>query len=1460
MANLTAIFDLVDRMSDKMDAIANRGESAVESWERMGEAADSAQEVGVAAAAGVASAVSDYGSAVEDAAGTTDYWTDAVGNYSKGALEAMYSTEELVDMGYKSAEALEEERSVMELAQMATEDLRNAIEASTNAHEECAEAMSKAADLSEQMADSDKISQAAKEALQEATESAAAAMEELEAAQKAAQDAQENYNAVAESGTASIGELEAAALRAAEAADNLTAANEKVTSATEDLSKANEDAAEEMENANKSGVDAFEGIASALAAAGITATVKEIAESVYDMADAFSEAESTVVLATGATGEALDDLTDSMMDAYAASRTGSLDDTAAAIGEINTRLGYTGDELTETTELFLDFADVTGGNAASSVKSVTQLMNQWNVSADEMESVLSKLTYAGQASGISVDTLSSELTTNKAVLDQLGFSLDEATAMFMNFELSGTQTTTVMTGLRTALSSGAISSLEELYDILDQLADGTMTAADATEIFGSRAGTAITNAAQQGVFELDEMVAALENSSGTLETTAAAAQTLDEKWEQATNNVSSAFTTTLEPSISGVSSTLAGLVNGVGDFLNDHPLVVKAVTAIGVVLGTVAVAFAGVSAAVGIYNAVTAISTAVTATFGVTLSAAIWPITLIAAGIAAVVVVVSELVDIFGSANDEVEGMTATTKAQYYELQDLNAEYEEACATYGETSEEASRLKYQMDDLTASYEANAQTLEEFQAEVDELCESVYELSDSWDEAQKSVSTSETGTFALIQKYADLSSQEELTAAETEALEAVTKSLAESYPDLADELNNATMSTEEYVEALKKACEQEAEEQLQQDAQDTYVEALKKRAELTEELEKAEANLNAELEQTGYYWDEEMQDYTNGWVYANRLWAQWTTDIDEYQDAIDEVNAAIAENEATIADIEQGWEDLAETTEETKDATIDYQAAAETAYESVQEEVEALIEAYEEAYDAALESFEGQFGLFDEASTKSEEYLESTVSAAQEALDSQLEYWETYNANLEYLTEYGAGLTGEAQENYAALLEYASDGSEEAAGLAASMAEAIQSGDQEAIEELSNTLAQVTAQQEEAAATTADWQTNFTEQMQGYADEMATIMTDDLDLSDEAAESAKSTIESYANQILSSKATAVSAAQSVANAVSAALSSSSAGGGSSGSSGTSSRISTAGYATGTTDSEDVFIAGEDGPELIVGKQGSTVFPNSETEKIIAAVSEPQQSVTVVNNTTENVESTDTGSLLDKMELYLSRLTDKIAGLFGGQQEVLDVPAHASGTVSSEDSFIAGENGPELVVGHPDSTVFPSDETDRIVDAINAAYYEPQEVAQSIEQTTISNGDVLNEYNSTYDNSEDISYDYSRAIDQSSGDVVNEYEYRQENSGVVAAGDMDRSESGAIYVPAESSETREDTSTGGSSGDRKITLEIEGKGNIQLQGGKVDEETMLAFLYEYLKPVLSEILKQEVYEEGDYSYGY
>lgn len=1279
MADLTARFSVLDKMSDSISNIAQAGMSMVEQFERAGDTASAAFDGissttaatastvdGVAASidslqgaanSAVSSAdalsetMSNYGDAAAEATAQTDYWTDAVGNYDKSMLEAVYSTEELVNMGLKSAEALEEQERMLELCDQSASSLNKSIEATASIEEELSKALEDATEATEKLTSSTDISAESKAELAKASTDAAEAMSELSRAQDEAAAAMEAYDAVMASGTTDLTELEAAAERAAHAAENLAEANGKASTASEELSKATAKATEEAENSGKKGVEAVEGVATALAAAGITAKVKEIADAAYELFTAFSEAESTVVKATGASGEALDGLTASMMDAYAASKSGSLEATAGAIGEINTRMALTGNELTTVTGQFLDFSEITGTDVVGSVQNVTKIMNKWGIEGSNVESVLDKLAYAGQISGASVDNLSSTVINSSATFQSLGMDLDNAIGLLADLELYGTTSQTTVTGLRTAVNNFAKDGLDAetaLRDVINEIAnmeDASEATALAVETFGSRAGQELAGAIRSGAISVDSLSQSLDVAQGTLTATAKTAQTLDQKWTQASNNISTAFTTAIQPTLDEISSGMAGVMNSIGDFLNEHPAITKAITAIGVGLGVAVVAIAAVSVA-----SLTAIPAV--AALGATISAAIWPITIIATAVSAVVGVVLLLANAFSVAEDETAGMTATTRAQYYELQDLNAEYEEACEKYGETSEEALRLKYQVDDLSSAFEANRQTVEEFTAEVDALCESVSQVTSDFNDSMTAIKNTEVGSLALIQKYEDLSTQASLTGAQEKELEAVTKKLAETYPDLSAQLDGATLSTEDYVEAMKKACEQEAEQQRQAQAQDTYIEALQKRAELTEEIAKAQENLN--LEQARM---DDMSGWTHFWTAG-----EWD-DLEAYQAALDELNAAQAENEATIARIEQGWADISEAEQAAAEETISWEDAAAAAYENVKDRVIELCEAYGEAYNAALESFEGQFGLFDEASMKSEEYVNSTVENAQKALDSQLAYWDAYLSNVEVLKNTSAEDLGITQENYEALMAYTQDGSEQAAGLAASMVQAIQNGDEEAVAALANTVGEVSAKQEEIAAATADWVTDFTAQMDEIEQEMQATV-EGMNLDTEAAASATATINAYADSIRAGKANAVAAAEEVSNAVSAAFASAktsvnvsvnSSGSVPGHANGTTNAESlflagekgpelvarpAAAYANGTTDSTDYFIAGENGPELIAGQQGSTVFPTEETDRLISALNEKRQPLQIFSDSGEKGTQGGAGEQVKRILLEIA----------------------------------------------------------------------------------------------------------------------------------------------------------------------------------------------------------------------------
>lgn len=1273
MADLLARFKLVDEMSDKLGSMAEKGQSMTEQWERAGDAANAALE-GIAG--GVSTAVSSVDGIatsidnLQAAMGQADYWTDAVGNYSRELLEATYSTEELVEMGLKSADALEEQNRMLELCEQSASELGRSMDATAQIQQDLSAAMDEAAQTADRLADNEDVSAETKQALAKASTEAAEAMRELEKAQQEADEALEAYNQTMASGTSDLNQLEAAAERAGHAAENLAEANGRASEATEELSNASEQAAEEAEGAGNKGTDAIGAVAGALAAAGITAKVMEIAGAVYELAGSFSEAEKTIVGATGATGRELDELMSNSLDVYASSSAENLNEVAAGMMNVKTATGLTGDALEEATDASLVLNNVLGYEVSESSRTAGALMKNFGVSAQEaynliaigaqngadkngdLLDVLNEYSAQYSALGLSAEEFVSSLVDGAEAgvfsVDKVGDAVKEFNIRAKDgsdttaeaFELLG-MNADVMSEKFAAGGDTARTAFFEVVNALESMDDPMAKNAAAVGLFGTQyedleaTVLPVLSGIEGGTLDMYDAV-------GTL---AEGAQSMGDEWQAAGNSVKAAFGAAITPAVSAGSSALAGFVQGVGEFLQEHPAVTKGITAIGVGLGVVVAGFA-------LYAAGTAVATAATALFGTTLSAAIRPITAIAAAIAVVTAAALFLVDAFQEDLGEVEGLTATTREQYYELQDLNAEYEEACEKYGETSEEALRLKYQVDDLTASYEANKQTVEEFTAEVDALVQSHDELISSYEEGMATIDQNEVGTLSLIQKLEDLASTTNRTAAQEEQMKAVIDQLNTDLPELALSYDDVASSTEKSIEAMKQAAEAQAEQERQAEQKQAYVDLLKEQANLEEEIAKAEENVRLE---------QERMDNMSGW---DHFWTggEWD-DLEAYQAALDELNAAYAENQAALQGIEDDWAGVAEAAEEAAESPSSYEEAVSIAYENVRAKVEELCAAYDEAYQAALESFEGQFGLFDEA----EADMDATVANAQAALDSQLAYWESYSANVETLKNTSAEDLGVTQENYEALMAYAQSGSEEAAGLAASMAEAINSGNTEAVAALAETVGQVQAAKETAAAAVADWQTDFTAQMNAIEQEMQDTING-MDLSEEASAAASSTINSYANQIRAGKNGAVSAAREVASAVTSALSSANAtihvnvtssGSVAGHAKGTTNAESVflageqgpelvarpaAAYASGTTDSTDYFIAGENGPELIVGEQGSTVFPTQETDRLIAALNEKRQPLQVFTSG----GGSETSSGRETAQEQVKRILLEIAG--------------------------------------------------------------------------------------------------------------------------------------------------------------------------------------------------------------------
>lgn len=240
--------------------------------------------------------------------------------------------------------------------------------------------------------------------------------------------------------------------------------------------------------------------------------------------DAVDEGLDTVVTKTGATGEAAKDL-QRVYENVASTIPGDFGDIGAAVGELNTRLGFTGDTLEKASEDFLKFAKVNGVDVEQSVQLVTRAMGDAGINADEYGGVLDMLTVASQKSGISIESLTTNLAKYGAPMRALGIDTQNSIALFAGWEKAGVNTETAFSGMKKAISNWSAAGKDasvEFGNTLQQIKDAPDIASATTlaiDAFGTKAGPDLADAIQGGRFEVEEYVEALKNAGGTVETT-----------------------------------------------------------------------------------------------------------------------------------------------------------------------------------------------------------------------------------------------------------------------------------------------------------------------------------------------------------------------------------------------------------------------------------------------------------------------------------------------------------------------------------------------------------------------------------------------------------------------------------------------------------------------------------------------------------------------------------------------------------------------------------------------------------------------------------------------------------------------------------------------------------------------------------------------------------------------------
>lgn len=255
----------------------------------------------------------------------------------------------------------------------------------------------------------------------------------------------------------------------------------------------------------------------------VTAPIVGIGVAAYAAFNAVDAGEDVIITKTGATGEALQGMSDIMKNLAKTIPT-DFETAGEAVGEVNTRFGLQGQALENLSAKYIKFAKINGTDVTTAVDSTQKALAAFGLGADDAGDLLDRLTKASQDTGISVSTLTSGLVQNSAAFAEMGLSIDDAATFMGQMEVSGADSSAVMTGLSKALKNATKEgipldkALEDLQKSILEGKDGTDGLTYAYELFGTK-GAQIYEAVKNGTLDFTNLGGAAENAGGKVEST-----------------------------------------------------------------------------------------------------------------------------------------------------------------------------------------------------------------------------------------------------------------------------------------------------------------------------------------------------------------------------------------------------------------------------------------------------------------------------------------------------------------------------------------------------------------------------------------------------------------------------------------------------------------------------------------------------------------------------------------------------------------------------------------------------------------------------------------------------------------------------------------------------------------------------------------------------------------------------
>lgn len=1001
------------------------------------------------------------------------------------------------------------------------------------------------------------------------------------------------------------------------------------------------DTADSAESFGSRATQAVDAVSSVLAAAGISAALKEIKEGFDECVQASMDFESAitgVAKTTDLTDEELADMSDAikaMSTEIPASTT-----EIAAVAEAAGQLGIQKDALLDFTRVMTMLGTATNMTAEDAATALARFANITGMSADNYDRL-----------GAVIVDLGNNFATTESEITQMGTRLASggklagltepqimalAAAMSsvgIEAEAGGTAMTQTLNAIEKAVATGE-DSLQSFADVAGMSADSF------AEMWNTDALGALT-AFIRGLGNLDEQgesaVLVLEDlgltgirQSNMLKSLALAAdqmdsavQTANTAWDEnialtneankryattqskldmmqnAYNNLKVAVGDAFTPALRDAYDAGTDVLNVLGEFVQENPALVKGVATFTGVVG-------GATVALTAYAAISKVIKALD--MATMFGGAVGPIMLGVTAVAALTAGIVALSD--ASKDDAVPSVRELTEAAR-ELDSAMSDARAAC-----------------DDTVTTTEASANVANNYIDRLDEL-NSLSKLSAEQQREYHGILVMLTQTVPDLANYIDL--ETDTINGGTEALRANTQAWKDN--------------------AIAQAYQEQLTEIYSKNA-DVLIEAEKNKIGLRDaegKLAVAQKAQNDEFERQNRLYQEanqKVQEYyeETGLVTDANMWLGETTDelnwkleqnaqavmeaqdaVDAYQKAIDKDNDALQAAQDEIALAEEAVQNLTTATEDSTTATEDASRGygeLNTEISSVKERVEALQQAYQEAYKAAAESVQGQYALWQQADS----IVATSASSINSNLQGQITHWQTYNDNLASLRDRAGDIEG-LTEMIGSFADGSSDSVNAVAGMAAASDEELA-----AMVESWNKLRE---EQNKAAEDIADFRTGFSETMDAISGDLeATI--DDMDLGTEAAEAGRATIQGFIDGATGMLPTVQSAYSQLGYAALAALSRNVQNNNSVASSRRMSGFSR--YASGTTSAEaGLALVGEEGPEFVMMHGGEAVLNAADTHSAIEAMtSTSDSSVPVQVNIT--VEGDVNDGVMERLETY------------------------------------------------------------------------------------------------------------------------------------------------------------------------------------------------------------------------------